>query len=121
MKNNTNPKDLPASYGYIVTVSSEPNSTDRCPISPIDPEGNYERANAGDVDMAVYPSRQDAEEAVKRAAGDSDPAVYDGIRITSLKHSRNLMAHQRAAYGWVKYPVYAPKRTDYDSQDFTSL
>lgn len=115
-----NPKNLPASYGYIITVSREPNSADRGPITAIDENGDYERAIPGETSMAVYPSKQDAEDAIKRATGDTDPAIYDGMRVSSLKHTRNMIAHQCAAYGWVTYPVYKPKRTDYDSHDFTN-
>lgn len=113
-----NPLNLPASYGYIITVSREINCVDRCPITAVSDDGEYDRASMDGVNylpMAVYPTKLDADQAMERACKGSNPLVYDGMRVSSLKHSKLEFAHMCAFYGNVTYPVYQPKRTDYSS------
>ncbi len=108
-----------AQYGYIVTATRDRDST--CPISSVDIQGNYQLAipdSVNGVPMAVYPTAESADEAVKRAAGDTDPLVYDGLRVVTLQHTKNQRAIQCAIYGAVSYPEGKPARTDYESPAF---
>lgn len=110
---------FPANYGYIITSAREQGTT--CPIGVIDDKGDYKQACADAQDgvaMAIYPNKDAANEAIKRAAGDTDPLVFDGLRVVSLRHTKNHRAIECAIYGYVTYPAGKPAKTDYQSRRF---
>ena len=112
-------KEIPAKYGYIIT-SMRGQGTTR-PIGVIDDSGNYELAFCSSccgVNMAVYPTKQAAEEEILRATKGKNPLVFDGLMVVSLKHTKNQVAAECAIYGSVTYPDGKPEKTDYNTANF---
>lgn len=114
---NPNPENFPpAQHGYVIMSMREPG--ERCPIGAIDDRGDYKTAfvsNTDPVDMAVYPTKEAAAEAIKRAAGDTDPLVFDGLTIASLLHTKNPTAAQCWVHGFVTNPAGRPACTDFEA------
>lgn len=109
-------------FGYIITTSRDQGTYG--PIGAIDADGSYEKAFADaevGVNLAIYPTKEDAEAEVARVCKGTDPLVFDGMRVVSLRQTKNHTAHQLVAYGMVTYPKGKPARTDYDSRDFLGV
>ncbi len=109
-----------AKFGYIITGSRDVTGNSFFGLGAIDADGDYAPAVAGNEsgnDLAIYPDRETAEAEMRRAAGDSDPLIFDGLEVVAAWDAvaDNQTVAQCVVYDFVCYPKGRPERTDWQT------